>query len=119
MAIQTGTWWKLVLIGTFSFAALCISSCGNGTLEKSPAPNSKRNTVSGKMIFTTHCAVCHGENGQLGASGASDLTKSKLDQNQIRHVIENGRNGMPIMKEILGSTENIESVSNYILELRK
>ena len=73
----------------------------------------------GASLFIMHCASCHGEDGKLGASGAKDLTMSKLSDEEIEKIIVNGKNAMPPMKVLLENKENIDLVINHVKSLRK
>lgn len=117
MAIQRSTSRKLVLRIFFLFSGPLFVSCSNseGNNQKSKTVEAQ---ISGKDLYMNHCASCHGANGKLGVSGASDLSKSKMSVIEIKDILKKGRNGMPVMKEILGSEENMESVSNYVIELK-
>ena len=52
----------------------CSSSGDNVKSEPTETPE-----VAGENLFIMHCAACHGDDGKLGASGAKDLTASRLD----------------------------------------
>ena len=118
MAIQRSIRRKLVLRIVFLLSGLTLISCGNGkTDETSMQP--EESPLTGEVLYMNHCASCHGSDGKLGVSGASDLSTSKMDLPKIQEILLKGRKSMPVMKEILGSDENIESVSNYVIELRK
>lgn len=73
---------------------------------------------TGEQLYTTHCTSCHGIDGKLGVSGASDLSKSNLSEKQVTAILSYGRNGMPAMKELLETHENMDSVINYVIQLR-
>lgn len=117
MAIQRSPWRKVVLISSWLFSALIVSSCSNNQVETDQTDLTE-DQLSGEVLFMNHCASCHGADGKLGVSGASDLSSSQMSVEEIRDILENGRKGMPVMKEILGSKENLESVSNYVIELK-
>lgn len=74
---------------------------------------------SGASLYLQHCAICHGENGKLGASGARDLTISKLDSSEIVQLIKVGKNAMPKMKDLLETEENIGLVTTHVLKFKK
>jgi len=42
-----------------------------------------------------------------------------LSDQQRLDIITNGKNAMPSMKEALGSTQNIQSVADYVKSLKK
>lgn len=119
MAIQRSPWWKVVLRNCIFFSGLLITSCSNGEVEENVTEKVDDVALSGEVLYMNHCASCHGSDGKLGISGASDLSESKMSVQEIKDILKKGRNGMPVMKEILGSEENLESVSNYVIELEK
>jgi cytochrome c6 len=119
MAIQRSVRRKLVLIAGCFSCGLIATSCGGNDERSSEPTEMKEDPLSGEVLYMNHCASCHGSDGKLGVSGASDLSSSKMNINEIKEILVNGRNGMPVMKEILGSEENIESVSNYVIELKQ
>ncbi len=71
----------------------------------------------GKAIYSTYCVECHGENGAKGASGAKDLSKSILTEEEARKIINYGKNNMMKYEGILTEKE-IQAVSLYVLKLR-
>jgi cytochrome c6 len=91
----------------------CSSSGDNAIPETPETPE-----VVGENLFIMHCAVCHGDDGKLGASGAKDLTASRLDDAALTKIINEGKNGMPPMKELLGNNKNIQLVINHVKKLR-
>jgi cytochrome c6 len=103
-----------------SFLSLLLFSCGENESvsprqeESEPLPQ-----VVGKQIYLQHCAVCHGEDGKLGVSGAKDLSLSTLKDAEIVILLENGRNGMPPMKELIGTAENMAATVEHVKTLRK
>jgi mono/diheme cytochrome c family protein len=102
-------------VGFFVILAV-LASCGeSGTDVNTSVPSA----LSGKELFVNNCAACHGMDGALGVSGASDLSKSKLNTEEIIKILKNGRNGMPAFESILKSKENMDAVTTYTLELRK
>lgn len=113
MAIQSCFGSKLVLI----FVGISLlSSCGESEKNAVSLPEVE---LTGKEIYFDNCASCHGADGKLGLSGAFDLSKSGLTIEDVKKVLNEGRNGMPPMKEILSSQENVEKVAEYTIELRK
>jgi mono/diheme cytochrome c family protein len=70
-------------------------------------------------LFTQHCSVCHGEDGKLGASGAKDLTQSRLSAQEIEKIIRLGKNAMPPMQSLLGSDEHITLVVDHVKKMQK
>lgn len=101
----------------FVLAGFVLSSCGaNETVEEATNSTEKK---TGKALFVQHCAMCHGEDGQLGVGGAANLTEVNLTENRIRQVLKNGKNAMPAMINELGGKIAVDSVVAYTLELSK
>jgi cytochrome c551 len=84
-------------------SALALGACGgNGetTTEPAPAPaegeGSGTSAVDPEQVVQQNCISCHGENleGQ-GNFPALNNVGSRLSQEEIREVIDNGRGAMP------------------------
>ena len=104
-------------ISCFCSCLLLVVSCSSSGDNVKPGPTDTPEVV-GENLFIMHCAACHGDDGKLGASGAKDLTASRLDDAALRKIITEGKNGMPPMKELLGNNENIQLVINHVEKLR-
>jgi cytochrome c6 len=113
MAIQSCFGSKLVLIFV---GIVLLSSCGESEKTTAGLPEEE---LTGQEIYLENCASCHGSDGKLGLSGAYDLSKSGLTIEEVKKVLNEGRNGMPPMKEILSSQEKVDKVAEYTIELRK
>ncbi len=72
----------------------------------------------GHQLYKSYCLACHGVSGDMGASGAYDLSSSKLTLEERIQVITNGRNAMASYKSLLGP-EKIRAVAEYTLQLTK
>jgi mono/diheme cytochrome c family protein len=103
----------LKLIVILSLAALTLS-CSN----QNGQANGNNSSLSGKELYENNCTQCHGGDGKLGNSGATDLSMSVLSDDESKNRIKNGLNAMPPMAELLGSEANIDSVVQYIKTLR-
>lgn len=99
----------LILLVTF------ITSCSSSSVENSIVISK----ISGQELYEKNCAQCHGTDGKLGNSGATDLSMSVLSDEACKKRIKNGLNAMPPMAEVLGSEANIDSVVQYIKTFRK
>lgn len=100
----------------FSLSALVfLGSCSAPENE----PNPEKEVPKGQALFVNNCASCHGMDGRLGLSGASDLGVSQLSNEEVISVLKKGRNAMPSFEAILKTQANIEAVAVYTLELRK
>lgn len=109
MAVQRKFKWCLVLVlGT-------TLSCADPVSEKLNNPNLPK----GERLFLQNCASCHGENGDLGASGAANLTTSRLDKSSILEIISLGKNGMPSFKGVINSASEMDSLVNYVSNLQQ
>jgi mono/diheme cytochrome c family protein len=102
----------------FSIILIGLVSCSNNESKADVLPP-ETPEEKGASLFIVHCAACHGEDGKLGASGAKDLTMSKLSDEEIEKIIVNGKNAMPPMKVLLENKENINLVIEHVKSLRK
>jgi mono/diheme cytochrome c family protein len=109
----------MVLIRSF-YICVClvfISACTSSSNEiKSGPPETPE--VLGENLFIMNCAACHGDDGKLGASGAKDLTMSRLTDNEIVKILTEGKNSMPSMKANLETKKNMDLVIAHIKKLR-
>jgi len=108
-------------------AFLCIASmiiaCGDGgddTTDTTSNSASSRSepvaAVDGEKIYKQYCVTCHGLYGDMGASGAANLTESTLSVEERIPVITNGRNTMTGFKALLNE-EKIKAVAEYTMTL--
>lgn len=102
------------LIGSFAFLAFACQESEEKEVQAQETPQEQA-----ASLYTMHCAQCHGEDGKLGASGAKDLSASKLSDPQIQQIIKSGKNAMPPMGALLESQENIDLVIKHIKGLRQ
>jgi mono/diheme cytochrome c family protein len=102
----------------FSIILIGLVSCSNNESKADVLPP-ETPEEKGASLFIMHCASCHGEDGKLGASGAKDLTMSKLSDEEIEKIIVNGKNAMPPMKVILENKENLALVIKHVKSFRK
>ena len=86
------------------------SGTGSKTISSNPKPD-------GEKIYKTYCVTCHGLYGDMGASGAANLAKSKLPLEERIKVVTNGRNTMTGFKSLL-TPDKIKAVAKYTLELK-
>ena len=73
------------------------------------------------IIFTNHCATCHGDSGNgksyvaayPGMPGVGDLTTTNKAPDELKESIRNGRGAMPTFQHRLKESE-IELLTDYI-----
>lgn len=97
----------------FISGILILGSCTNSTIVLKTDEEQ-----TGEFIYTQHCSICHGDDGNLGVSGAKSLSKSTIDVTQIENIIEKGSNGMPPFEGRLSAAET-DKVTEHIKSLRK
>jgi mono/diheme cytochrome c family protein len=107
---------KKILV--FAALAAFVYACGSSDKNDTAASTSSTPKVDGEKIYKTYCVTCHGVYGDMGGSGAFDLTKATLSVEQRIEVITNGRNAMTPFKDLL-SPEKIAAVAEYTLKLKK
>ena len=101
----------------FSAIVMVILAC-SGEASSETAAASVAPPVDGAKIYKQYCVTCHGLYGDMGASGAFNLTVSTLTVEQRIQVITNGRNAMTGFGALL-SPDKIKAVAKYTLELKK
>ncbi|GAB4454019.1 MAG: hypothetical protein OHK0036_17340 [Bacteroidia bacterium] len=84
-----------------------------GLAEMSRTKKVSSEMADGKALYESTCAVCHGVDGKLGMAGASDLSQTQLQQNEIVQIILNGKNAMP---KVQMTEEQANAVAKYVLE---
>ena len=103
------------------FLSLFLFACGGESpkenkVVKKKAPAKKK--VDGEKVYKQYCVTCHGVYGDMGASGAFNLTTSVLSVEEKIGVITNGRNTMTPFKGLL-SEAKIKAVAEYTEKLKK
>ena len=104
-----------ILLSCFSFLLFACQE----TPKQQDDFSSQTQAEQGASLYSMHCAQCHGEDGKLGASGAKNLSTSKLSDQNIIHIIKKGKGAMPSMKALLESDKNINLVLRHIKGLRR
>ncbi|MFJ8064127.1 cytochrome c551 [Psychrobacillus sp. NPDC096426] len=87
------------LLAVIFGAALMLAACGGAkeeTTTTKTGTTTETATVNAEKIVNSKCISCHGGNleGQ-GNFPALNNVGSRLSENEILNVIENGRGGMP------------------------
>ncbi|WP_367391347.1 cytochrome c [Lewinella sp. LCG006] len=105
-----------LLIATFIYACGGSDSPeGTKSTEQTAAATPQ---ADGKKIYKQYCVTCHGLYGDMGASGAFNLTTSELPLADRIVVITKGRGAMTPFENLLDADE-IAAVAEYTLELKK
>jgi cytochrome c6 len=74
--------------------------------------------TDGKKLYAKKCGICHGKEGTKGFRGAKNLQTSKMEDAEIRQIIENGKEAMPAFKSKF-TPEELEEVVKYAKGLQK
>lgn len=106
---------KKLLIFFVSAAVTILSACNTDTSKPTDKP--QKEVSPEEVVYIKHCKLCHGSKGDLGLSGASNLTISALTLDEVKQVVTNGRNAMPAWGQQLPPQE-IDMVSAYVMTLR-
>ena len=72
---------------------------------------------TGEVLYRKNCKACHGKDGRLQLSKASDLSVSKLLEAEISNIIINGRGNMVGFGDRL-KPEEVNKISVYVLSLK-
>lgn len=106
----------LIFILVVVSACLSDSNAVDSISQKAEKPLTQ---LEAKSVYILNCASCHGEDGQLGASGAANLLVSNMTEAQIRHTILKGNNkGMMPYEEIL-TTREIDGLVGIVKSLQQ
>lgn len=62
------------------------------------------------------CSLCHGSDGRLGASKATDLSKSTMGLDERKAVIKYGKGLMPPQASL--SASELQGLALYVEALR-
>lgn len=108
----------------FSAFVLILSSCADKksgseeTIGEEEVVTGENSTDEGKIVYTANCNLCHGPDGTAGVSGAANLQKSTMNENDVETIISYGKGGMAPYKGLL-SDKDIQNVKAYVMTLRK
>lgn len=98
----------------FFFLASCSGKVKTGEQKE------RASLPDGEELYMSNCASCHGLDGTLGKAGSKDLSKTTMQFEELKTVVEVGTsNGMPRFKEILGGNEEVEAVVQYIMGFKR
>ena len=112
----------MITLKKYSFLLIAIIgllACSNpGESETARSSVAQETAPDGEKIYKINCVTCHGLYGDMGASGAHDLTASQLSLDERIAVITNGRNAMMPFSSLLDEAE-IRAVAEFTLTLAK
>jgi len=101
---------------------MIISAYGLAEMSKKrPAASKTEDTtvlMTAEQVYKTNCALCHGDDGKLGLTGATDLSASQLDETGITMIIREGKGAMAPFKSVL-SEDEIKAVTQHVKSLQK
>lgn len=98
----------LLITGSYGIAEVYSKRKG---IAKTETSSSTTSTNDGAALYTQNCSLCHGGDGKLGASGASDISATHLDVAGIKDVILNGKGNMTPIRV---SEEHAEMIAEYV-----
>ncbi|MGF1533919.1 MAG: c-type cytochrome [Bernardetiaceae bacterium] len=73
--------------------------------------------LHGKAIYEAQCIACHQADGKGGVAGAKNLTTSQLTDEEIAHIVLNGKNAMAGYKKVL-TEQDLTAVVSYVKTFR-
>lgn len=103
--------------------AFVVLACGsaetdNNSKQKPAKAKKVAKKVDGKKIYKNYCVTCHGLYGDMGASGAKNLTESTMTLDERVEIITNGKGVMTPFKDLLNE-EKIKAVAEYSMKLKE
>jgi len=122
-----------VLILTSAFLLIsALTTCQSSA----PAPRAGETGSRGRLLYSQHCAVCHGEDGRASGRAAPHLFPPARDFGRGHFRLVSTANGMPLEKDIVrtlkrgmpGSSmpswnwmaeEDLSAVAAHVLELSR
>lgn len=101
-----------LIIGAYGIAEM-------SKAKKAKADVSVAATADGKELYSAYCTKCHGDAGNANIMGATDLSISQLDDNELLLMIQKGKGTMPAFESQGLSSEQFSAIANYVKTLRK
>lgn len=106
----------MVLKFVFAISVLALVSCSSNEVKQEKVAFV---IPDGEKLFQQNCASCHGCDGTLGMSGATDLSTSTLSYNEMKFIIEKGKGAMPRFREMLSKEGEMDAVVEFAQTLKK
>ena len=76
--------------------------------------------VDGAKVYKNYCNSCHGPRGDRGLSNAADLSKSRLEEDEIRKIIMYGTdNGMSAYKSVITEEKEMNALVKHVKSLQQ
>ena len=94
-----------------------IPGCNSSETERSPSLDSPIGEAETRSLYIRKCSLCHGDDGDLGASKSPMLSESMMSLEERIAIISYGKGTMPAQKGILSKSE-ITAVARYIDRFR-
>jgi cytochrome c551 len=93
--------YKILLI-TGVAATLLLAGCSTAGQQQGQQQEEQSSSVAEtpQEVFANNCSACHGGNLQGGYGPSLQKIGSKLNKEQIMHVIENGEGQMPPQTQV-------------------
>jgi mono/diheme cytochrome c family protein len=108
----------LLIIGSYGMAEMIKGAKEDEKKEIMDEAVSDGKVLTGKEIYTINCIDCHGEDGDLGKSGASALSMSTLSVADKKVIVNKGKGNMTAFGNALNA-DQINSVVEYIETLKQ
>lgn len=102
-----------LIVTTWTALLLLACSAADGASAEKKVP-----VTPGEAIYKSQCVMCHGRNGNLNMSGAKDLTKSGLTEEEMIAIVTSGRGGMIGFGKTL-TKKQIEEVVGHVRMLHE
>ena len=103
----------------------CIALLAFGCAEQGESDNLPNalasapiSAVLAEKAYLQKCSLCHGRDGKLGISKATDLSLSTMSLARREAIIRYGKGLMPPQKEVLDDA-TILGIAQYIEEFRE
>ena len=102
-----------------SVALISVIACNTSTSTDTPTDTGQKAPSAGEIqrTYTMKCSLCHGSNGKLMASKATDLSLSTMTAEERVAIITYGKGTMPPQKDILDGAM-ITGLAEYIESFR-
>lgn len=106
--MRAGAW---SMAGPMLLLMACTAADGSSLGEKGTAS-------TGASIFRSECVMCHGHDGKRKMSGAKDLAKSTLTEEEMNAIVTHGSGAMAGFGTTL-SKKQIEEVVEHVRTLHE